>query len=305
MTAPAPAKSLQAGPRPRRTRYNPFVLWLLPIFALILVFMIFPIFASLFFSFFEFRIGSELKFIGAGNFIYAFTRDPVFNSTLKNTFYYALLSVPLGMALSLLVAQFIYTRGHLQSYFRTMFFMPYITPLIAVVMVWRYFLQPSQFGIINSFLVQLHIRAQPFLTNSVQVIPSLTLIAVWTTLGYNMVLFLAGLGSIPGVFYEAARIDGANPWQMFWSITWPLLSPTVLFMTVTGSIGALQIFSVPYILTQGGPVDSSRTVVMWIQQTGFSQFRMGYASALAMIFFAVVIVLTLLQLRYLRTRWSY
>jgi multiple sugar transport system permease protein len=173
------------------------------------------------------------------------------------------------------------------------------------VMIWRYFLQPSQFGIINSFLAMVHIPAQPFLNSSKQVIPSIALISIWTALGYNMVLFLAGLGSIPGMFYEAARIDGANPWQVFWKITWPLLSPTVLFMTVTGTIAALQIFSVPYILTQGGPEDSSRTMVMWIQQTGFTQFRMGYASALAVIFFAITMILTLVQLRWLRTRWSY
>jgi multiple sugar transport system permease protein len=141
--------------------------------------------------------------------------------------------------------------------------------------------------------------------SSIQVIPSLALISIWLGLGYNMVLFLAGLGSIPGVFYEAARIDGANAWQIFWGITWPLLSPTLLFMTVTGSIGAMQIFSVPYILTGGGPEDASRTVVMWIQQTGFQQFRMGYASSLAIIFFLIILALTLLQLRYLRTRWSY
>lgn len=288
-----------------KIRVRPFVFWLVPIFALLLIFSILPIFASIFFSFFDFRIGSQLKFIGLNNFIYAFQKDSVFVTTLGNTFYYAILSVPVGMAISLVVAQFIYNRKHWQSFFRTLYFMPYITPLIAVVMVWRYFLQPSQFGIINSFLAAVHIPAQPFLNSSAQVIPSLALISIWTGLGYNMVLFLAGLGSIPSVFYEAAKIDGANSWGMFWKITWPLLSPTVLFMTVTGSIGALQIFSVPYILTNGGPEDASRTVVMWIQQTGFSQFRMGYASALAMIFFIIIMVLTLVQLRFLRTRWSY
>jgi multiple sugar transport system permease protein len=289
----------------KRERFRPFVLWLVPVFLFLFVFSIMPIFASIFLSFFQFRIGQPLKFIGLSNFIYAFAKDTVFITTLLNTFYYALLSVPLGMAISLVVAQFIYTRKHMQSFFRTLYFMPYITPLIAVVMVWRYFLQPSQFGIINSFLAAVHIPAQPFLNSAFQVIPSLALISIWTGLGYNMVLFLSGLGSIPGVFYEAARIDGANSWGMFWKITWPLLSPTVLFMTVTGSIGAMQVFSVPYILTNGGPEDASRTVVMWIQQTGFSQFRMGYASALAMIFFLLILVLTLAQLRWLRTRWSY
>jgi ABC-type sugar transport system permease subunit len=291
--------------RGKRRRISPFVLWLVPIFGLILIFSVLPIFASLFLSFFDFKLNQPLKFSGISNYIYAFIRDTVFITTLKNTFLYALIAVPLGMAISLVVAQFIFTRRHLQSFFRTMYFLPYVTPLIAIVMVWRYFLQPSQFGVINSFLTSVGIPAQPFLMSSAQVIPSLALVSIWVGLGYNMVLFLAGLGSIPSVFYEAADIDGANAWQKFWEITWPLLSPTILFMTVTGTIAALQIFAVPYILTGGGPEDASRTVVMWIQQTGFQQFRMGYASALAVIFFVVILVLTLIQLRFLRTRWSY
>lgn len=289
----------------RRARIRPFVFWLAPIFALLFIFSIAPIFASFFLSFTDYRLNQPLHFTGVSNFVYALTKDGVFLTTVVNTFYYSLLSVPLGMAISLVVAQFIYSRRYLQSFFRTLYFLPYVTPLIAITMVWRYFLQPSQFGIINSFLAMAHIPSQPFLNSAVQVIPSLALISIWTGLGYNMVLFLAGLGGIPSVFYEAARIDGANGWQMFWDITWPLLSPTLLFMTVTGSIGAMQVFSVPYILTNGGPEDASRTIVMWIQQTGFQQFRMGYASALAMIFFAVILALTFLQLRYMRTRWSY
>jgi multiple sugar transport system permease protein len=209
------------------------------------------------------------------------------------------------MAISLMVAQFIFNRKHLQSLFRTMYFLPYITPMIAVVVVWKFLLQPSQFGILNSFLAGVGIPAQPFLNSSLQVIPSIILITTWATVGYNMVLFLAGIGGIPSSFYEAAKIDGANSWLLFWKITWPLLSPTVLFTTVTGSIGAMGIFSIPYILTQGGPEDASRMIVQWIYQTGFNQFRMGYASSLAMVFFILVMILTVLQLRFLRTRWSY
>lgn len=289
----------------KRARFNPFVLWLVPIIGLIIIFSIIPIFASFVLSLTNYRLNQPISFIGLQNFIYAFSKDQVFLRSLANTFYYALVSVPFGMAISLMVAQFIFNRKHLQSFFRTVYFLPYITPLIAIVVVWRFLLQPSQFGIINSFLAIVHIPAQPFLNNSFQVIPSIILVTTWAGVGYNMVLFLAGLGGIPTSFYEAAKIDGANSWQIFWKITWPLLSPTVLFTTVTGTIGALQIFSVPYILTQGGPEDASRTIVMWIQQTGFNQFRMGYASSLAMVFFIITLILTVLQLRFLRTRWSY
>ncbi|MGD0003149.1 MAG: sugar ABC transporter permease [Anaerolineaceae bacterium] len=289
----------------KKKSLNPFVLWLVPIIGLMLIFTVIPIFASFFLSFTDYELNQPLKFIGIQNFIYAFSQDQVFLSTIANTIYYAFVSVPVSMVISLVVAQFIFNRKHLQSFFRTMYFLPYITPMIAVVVVWRFLLQPSQFGIINSFLAALKIPAQPFLNSSIQVIPSIILITTWATVGYNMVLFLAGLGGIPSSFYEAAKIDGANSWQLFWKITWPLLSPTVLFTTVTGSIGAMQIFSIPYILTQGGPEDASRMVVMWIYQTGFNQFRMGYASSLAMVFFVIVMILTVFQLRFLRTRWSY
>lgn len=289
----------------RTTQFRPFVLWLAPILGLLFIFSILPIFASIFLGFTDYRLNQPIHFNGIQNFIYAFTNDIVFKRTLVNTFYYAFVSVPVGMAVSLVIAQFIFNRRHLQSFFRTLYFLPYVTPMIAVVVVWRFLLQPSQFGIINSFLAMMRIPAQPFLNSPVQVIPSLILVTTWASVGYNMVLFLAGLGGIPSTFYEAAKIDGANSWQLFWKITWPMLSPTVLFTTVTGSIGALQVFSIPYILTGGGPEDASRTVVMWIQQTGFQQFRMGYASSIAVIFFAIILLLTVLQLRFLRTRWSY
>jgi multiple sugar transport system permease protein len=298
------AAALHQTPK-KRDRFNPFVLWLVPIFGLIFIFSIIPIAASFVLSLTDYRLNQPMHFAGLDNFIYAFSKDRVFIRSLTNTFYYALVSVPFGMALSLVIAQLIFNRKHMQSFFRTIYFLPYITPMIAIVVVWRFLLQPSQFGIINSFLAGVGIPAQPFLNNSIQVIPSIILVTTWAGVGYNMVLFLAGLGGIPSSFYEAAKIDGANSWQLFWKITWPLLSPTVLFTTVTGTIGALQIFSVPYILTQGGPEDASRTIVMWIQQTGFNQFRMGYASSLAMVFFVITLILTVVQLRVLRTRWSY
>jgi ABC-type sugar transport systems, permease components len=228
----------------KEKRFNPFVLWLVPIIGLMLIFTVIPIFASFFLSFTDYRLNQPIKFIGIQNFIYAFSQDEVFLRTIVNTIYYAFVSVPVSMAISLVVAQFIFNRKHMQSFFRTMYFLPYITPMIAVVVVWRFLLQPSQFGILNSFLAALKIRAQPFLISSLQVIPSIILITTWASVGYNMVLFLAGLGGIPFSFYEAAKIDGANSWQLFWKITWPMLSPTVLFTTVTGSIGAMQIFSI-------------------------------------------------------------
>jgi len=306
MTAVTNARpSTAASPRKRRARYNPFVLWLVPILGLLMIFNVFPIFGSFFLSFFDFEMLQPLKFVGLKNYIYAFTTDTVFPVAIINTVYYAFVSVIIGMAISLLIATLIFNRRFLKDFWRTVYFLPVVTPVVAIAMIFRFIYQPSQFGVLNSLIAPFGIPAQQWLTSAQKVIPSLIGLSIWSGLGYNMVLFLAGLGGIPTSFYEAAKIDGANDWQVFWKITWPLLSPTFLFTTVTSSIGAMQVFTVPYIMTGGGPENASRMWVMEIQEMGFKQFRMGYASALAMILFVFILVLTLLQLRYLRTRWSY
>jgi len=308
MEAPTEALSPREFERPPQRagrRFQPFVLWLAPILGLLFVFSVLPIFGSFFLSFFDYEMLQPLKFVGLGNFIYAFTQDTVFPKTVLNTVYFAFVSVPISMAISLVVAQFIFGRRHFQSGWRTIYFLPVVTPVIAITIVWRFILQPSRFGFLNAILGNFGIPPQPWIGSQVWVIPSLILVSVWSGLGYNMVLFLAGLGGIPYSFYEAAKIDGANEWNMFWKITLPMLSPTILFTTVTGSISALQIFSIPYVMTRGGPENASRMIVMWIQETGFSQFRMGYASSLAVLFFLFTLALTFIQLRALRTQWSY
>ena len=289
----------------KKKRFQPFVLWLVPILGLLILFSVFPILASFYLSFFDFQMLQPLKFVGLNNFIYAFTRDIVFHQTILNTIYFAAVSVPLGMAISLIIAQLIFGRKHLQSFWRTVYFLPVVTPVVAIAIVWRFIYQPSKFGFLNSLLANVGINPISWINSQAWVIPSLIFLSIWAGLGYNMVLFLAGLGGIPSTFYEAAKIDGANEWQMFWGITIPLLSPTILFTTITGTISAMQIFSIPYIMTRGGPENASRMWVMWIQEVGFAQFRMGYASSLAVLFFIFILALTFIQLRLLRTQWSY
>jgi multiple sugar transport system permease protein len=280
---------------------------LAPILGLLCLFSIAPIFVSFYLSFFDYEVLHSLQFVGLKNYRYAFQRDDVFLKTIGNTLYYSLVSVPLGMAVALLLAQLIYSHRWFKAFFRTAFFMSYIVPAVAVALVWGFILQASQFGLLNGMLRWVGISPQRWLTSSTLVIPSLIIIGVWRGLGYNLVLFLAGLSTIPPSLYEAGRLDGATSWQLFWKITWPLLAPTVLFLVVTGTIGALQVFDIPYIMTQGsgGPENASRMAIMWVQKVGFTEFRMGYASALAFIFFVIILVLTAVQLRYLRTRWSY
>jgi len=286
-------------------RFNAFVLWLIPILGLLILFSVFPILASFYLSLFDFEMLQPLKFVGLNNFIYAITRDNVFHITVRNTLYFSLLSVPFGMACSLLVAQLIFGRKRPQSLWRTVYFLPVVTPIIAVAIVWRFIYQPSTFGFLNSLLALIKIKPIAWIGSEQWVIPSLVILSIWAGMGYNMVLFLAGLGGIPSSFYEAARIDGANDWHMFWRITIPLLSPTILFTTITGTIGAMQLFTIPYIMTRGGPENASRMWVMRIQEVGFAQFRMGYASSLAVLFFLLTLILAFIQLRLLRTKWSY
>jgi multiple sugar transport system permease protein len=291
----------------RRQRVRPFVFWLGPIMGLLLVFSVLPIFASFFLSFFNYEILQPKEFVGIQNYIYAFDTDPAFVKTMWNTFYYSLVSVPLGMGVALALAYSIHARSYFKPFFRTAYFMSYIMPAAAIALVWSFIFQASSYGLLNGVLGYFGIPAQPWLNSSRLVIPSIIIIGVWRNLGYNLVIYLAGLSGIPSTFYEAARIDGANGWQMFWKLTWPLLSPATLFLAVTGFIGALQVFDIPYIMTRGagGPENASRMVVMWVQKVGFQEFRMGYASALAFIFFFIILALTVAQLRFLRTKWSY
>lgn len=289
----------------RKLAFRPFVLWLAPILGLVFIFNVAPIVASFYLSLFDYEFLQPLKFVGAQNFVRALTEDTIFHRSVLNTLYYAFLSVPLSMAVSLMVAQLIYSRKQFQSLWRTLYFLPVVTPAIAVAVIWRFIYQPSKFGFLNSLLAMIEIRPVAWIDSQEMVIPSLILMSIWGGLGYNMVLFLAGLSGIPSTMYEAAKIDGANEWQLFWGITIPMLSPTILFTTVTGSISALQVFTSPYIMTKGGPENASRMVVMRIQEVGFAQFRMGYASALSVIFFLFIGTLTAVQLYLLRTKWTY
>ncbi len=285
--------------------FRPFVLWLVPIMGLIFLFNIAPIVASFYLSLFDYELLQPLKFVGFQNFTRALTEDAIFHQSFLNTVYYAFLSVPLSMAVSLIVAQLIYGRKQLQSLWRTLYFLPVVTPAIAAAIIWRFIFQPSKFGFLNSLIAMIGLRPVAWIDSHQMVIPSLVLMSIWGGLGYNMVLFLAGLSGIPSTLYEAAKIDGANEWQLFWGITIPMLSPTILFTTVTGTIGALQVFTAPYIMTKGGPENASRMVVMRIQEVGFSQFRLGYASALSVIFFLFILAITAIQLYLLRTKWKY
>jgi len=252
-------------------------------------------------------LGEPVRFIGFSNYLKVLKEDPLFYKSLWNTVYYSIVTIPLGGILALLLAVGINGLGKLATLFRAIYFAPVVSSLVAISVVWRWLYQP-EFGLINEVLGIFGVPRLMWLQEPNLVMPAVIIMAIWHGVGYTMVIFLAGLQGIPQTFYEAAMIDGANRWQLFRNITIPLLMPTITFVLVTGVIGSLQVFTEMFVLlgTPGsGPLDSTRTIVVHLYQRAFSYFQLGYASATAFILFGIILILTIIQLRLLRTRWEY
>lgn len=275
-------------------------LFILPSFLGFLVFLVIPILTSLGLSLYSWELLLPPKFIGPQNFV-TLIQDPLFRAVLLNTAYYALGLVPLNIVISLGLAVWLNTRLRGLTLYRLAFFLPVVTVTVAVALIWKWMYQPDV-GLINVLLGWLHIRPPNWLGDPTWAMPALILMSVWKGFGYNMVLFLAGLQGIPATIYEAALIDGASDWQRFWRITLPLLSPTMFFAVVMTVISSFQVFDQAYVMTGGGPANATNTIVLYIFQNGFQFFRMGYASAIAWVLFAVIFVITVLQMR-LQNRW--
>ncbi len=235
-----------------------------------------------------------LQFVGLRNFQDILLRDTRFKEYLFNTFIF-LLGIPLGMMVSLIMALAMNMPLKGIVAFRVMYFLPVISNIVAVALVWRWFLNPD-YGIINGILRTIGISNPPnWLGDKTWAKVSIIVVDVWKGAGYNMMLYLAGLQGISQDFYEAAEIDGATPWQQFWHITWPLLSPTNFFIFVMGIIGGFQAFGTQYALTGGGPAGATTTIVYYVYNNAFKWGKMGYASAIAVILFGLVMIATLLQ----------
>ncbi|HJW91877.1 MAG TPA: sugar ABC transporter permease [Anaerolineales bacterium] len=277
------------------------------------VWFVIPIFYSLTMSFFDWNpLATQAKFLGLANYVNAFTQDPLFWVSLRNTLYYMLVTVPVGIFISLIVALLINSLPRWVGLYRLIYFIPVVTSMVAVSIVWKALYQ-TRFGLINQILqlvlvdtLHLHINAfVPWLSNISLAMPSIMIMSIWKNLGFTMVLFLAGLTSIPKVYYDAAMVDGAGRWDLFRHITFPLLQPTMVFVTITGVIGALQEFTPMYVMTSGGPVNATKTIVFALWEQAFKNFRFGYASALAFILFIIIMALTLLQWRMMKIHWEY
>jgi multiple sugar transport system permease protein len=271
-----------------------------PAISFICIFFFLPVLAALLLSFSDFDIYAlgnpdYLRFIGLQNYV-NLLQNPLFWKALGNTFYFVLVGGPLSVAVSLGAALLINSKLiRFKGIFRTAFFVPVVTTLVAVAVVWRYLYHP-RYGLLNYGLSLLGLDPIDWLGDPNWAMPAIILLAIWKNFGYNMIILIAGLQSIPEQLYEAARIDGANAWHQFWHVTLPMLSPTFLFVGIITMIGYFQLFAEPYVMTQGGPSNSTVSVVLLMYEEGFRWWNMGYASALAFILFAIIMSATLLQL---------
>ncbi len=271
----------------------------------LLIFVGGPIIASFVLSFTDYNIVRAPRWAGIANYTQAFVQDELFWPSLRRTFYYAIMVVPIGLVGSLLLALALNQGLKGTTIFRTLFFIPHLTPTVAMAILWQWILHP-QVGPLNYALTRIGVASPPgWLSEPKWAIPSLILISTWSGVGGNrMLIFLAGLQGVPDEFYEAAEIDGAGGMAKFWHITLPMLSPTILFNLILGVIGALQVFAMAFVATEGGPAWATWFFALHIYRNAFQYFKMGYASALAWIFVAIVMSLTYLQLS-LSNRWVY
>ncbi|AKU16513.1 carbohydrate ABC transporter permease [Luteipulveratus mongoliensis] len=306
MTAALSRRTAAAGSSRRspatRQRWVAYA-FLSPAALLFLVFIAGPFIAAIVLSFYSWDMLTPARFNGVSNFTEMFS-DSLLYKALGNTFIFAFASVITHIGGGLLLALGVNrVMNRALSYFvRTTLFFPFVISWAAVALLWKYVLDPT-FGIVTYYLGEVGITAPDWFTDPTWALPSIIAIDFWHTIGFTFVIMLAGLQTVPKDLVEAARIDGAGPWQIFWNVTVPLMSPTIFFAGVVTFIGAFQIFDPVQIITpNGGPDNSTITIVMYLWQKGFQAFQVGYASAVALLVFAVMMVATLFQL-WLSRKW--
>ncbi|MFK0193804.1 carbohydrate ABC transporter permease [Kitasatospora sp. NPDC090308] len=301
-----PAASTPAAPAPRRKRPGAArrgearagLAMASPAVILLLAFLIVPVLLGFALSFTNARLISPepLRFVGLDNFVRAFTVDPTFFRSMANTFVFAAVVVPVqagfGLFLALLVNQKI--RG--VTAFRVIFFIPVVTSIVVVSILWKFMYQPD--GLVNSFINSITFGAwqgTAWLNNPSTALFAIIVLSIWQAVGFHMLIWLSGLQTIPEELYEAARMDGAGAWRQFKDVTWPCLRPTRIFVLITITIAALGLFVQIDVMTQGGPVDATSTLVYHAVLTGYRQQQIGYGSALSLIFFVIVLAIALIQ----------
>ncbi len=289
-----------------RSETRAAILFLTPALAILGIFFFLPVIAGFVLSVTDFdlyAIGDihNARFVGLRNYKDVLTNS-VFWTALVNTLYFSFVGGPLTVAVSLGAAILVNAKAaRWKPLFRTIYFAPVVTTLVAVAVVFRFLYNP-RFGIFNRILASVGLPAVDWLGDPKWAMPAIIALAVWKNFGYNMIIFIAGLQSIPEELYEAARIDGAGAWKQFRHVTLPMLGPTFLFVGIVTAIGYLQLFAEPYVMTRGGPINKTLSAVMMMYEQGFRWWRMGYAAAIAFILFLVIAAATALQMKFQERR---
>lgn len=284
------------------------LIWVWAFLALPIIFYsvirFYPTLQAFWLSLTDWDLMSPPSFIGFGNY-QQLLADPEFWKVFRNTFTYLIIGTPISLVLAFSIAFFLDRIQFMHSFLRALYFLPFLTTAAAMAWVWRWFYQPAPIGIINDVLGTLGLPQQPFLSSVSLALPSIMVTAIWAGLGFQIIIFMAGIRAIPNTYYEAARIDGLGEWAILRKITLPLLKPTTVFLVVFSSIGFLRIFDQVYNMTTndpGGPLGSTKPLVLMIYQTAFSSYAMGYAAAQTVVLFTILLVVSLLQLFVLKDR---
>ena len=270
--------------------------FLLPNFVGFLLFTLIPIICSMGLSFMEWDSANPMKFVGLANFA-KLLEDETFSISLKNTIYYSVFTVPLTMAAALGLALILNQKLKGINMFRTVFFFPHVASLVAVAVVWNLLFHPT-LGPINNILRAMGVANPPGWTSTIDwAMPVIIIVSIWKSMGYYMILYLSGLQAIPRELYEAAKVDGANTFQRFRNITLPMLTPTTFFVSIMLTIACFKVFDLISVMTNGGPGRATNVLVYHIYNTAFINYEFGYASAISMVLFAIVLVITVVQFR--------
>jgi multiple sugar transport system permease protein len=281
-------------------------LFLAPGLILFAIFTLYAVGFSFYLSFHEWNILEPVKpFVGLDNYL-RLLADERFHGAVINTIYYTVFTVPLTMLSGLLIALLLNQSIRGRGLYRTLYYVPTITPLVVSAIIWKWVYQ-GDYGLLNYYLMRFAIIREPllWLADPNLAMPSVILMSIWGGAGFHMVIYLAGLQSIPEAFYDAAKVDGANSWRRLVHITFPLLAPTSFFLLITSVIGSFQVFTQIYIMTNGGPLRRTSTIGFYLYEKAFRHFDMGYATAMAYGLFAMIFVFTLLQMRTMRRDVDY
>lgn len=265
------------------------LIFILPALVGTFIFIIIPVIVSFGLSFMDWDLINKAQYVGLKNYIEIFT-DPLFGKILLNTFVYAISTSIFAVIIPLALACILNSKIRGSEFYKTAYFLPFVTPMIVIAVIWQWIFDPN-IGILNHVL-HLHIN---WLYDPNFAMPAIIIVSVWKLIGYNMVIFLAGLSALNQSLFEASRIDGANAFDTFRFITVPLLSPTIFFVVIITCISSFQVFDLIYLMTQGGPLDSTNVLVYAIYKNAFEYFKIGQASAIAYVLFGIIFVLTLVQ----------